>query len=156
MHDVFVVAMRRWGDYDERSCQVTTWLFAIVVRVIQGQRSKRRVREALTSLWPSGCWRPAQDENGEAIDGSPSCEQLVEANQSKRMLYTMLDEIGEKYRTALILHEIEGLPCEEVATITGTNVHNVWVRVHRARKLLTEKLATTSKTAAHSTLGSRL
>ena len=71
------------------------------------------------------------------------------------MLYAMLDQIGEKYRTALILHEIEGLPCEEVAAITGTNVQNVWVRVHRARKMLTENLAAASTTTAPSIVGVR-
>ena len=49
-------------------------------------------------------------------------------------MYQILDQLDEKYRTALILFELEGLSGEEVAAVTKTSVSNVWVRLLRGRQ----------------------
>ena len=45
-----------------------------------------------------------------------------------------LDGIEEKYRTALILHRLEGLSAAEIAAITGATLGNVWARLARGRE----------------------
>ena len=43
-------------------------------------------------------------------------------------------------RNALILHDIHGFRCREVAEITGTAAGTIQAHLHRARKLLRERL----------------
>jgi DNA-directed RNA polymerase specialized sigma24 family protein len=39
----------------------------------------------------------------------------------------------DKYRTAIILFELEELSGEEIAALTGLKLATVWVHLHRAR-----------------------
>ena len=50
-------------------------------------------------------------------------------------------KLSEKYRTVLVLRDVEGLSTEEVADITGMTVPAVKSRLHRARLFLREKLS---------------
>ena len=42
---------------------------------------------------------------------------------------------------AFVLHHIEDIPYEEIATITGDSIGSLKVRAHRARKLLKEAIS---------------
>jgi RNA polymerase sigma-70 factor (ECF subfamily) len=57
------------------------------------------------------------------------------------LLYQFLDQLPEKYRTAVVLFELEGVPCQEIAALTGTSVANVWARVSRGREQLIRAFA---------------
>ena len=52
-----------------------------------------------------------------------------------------IGKLSEKYRTVLVLRDVEGLSTEEVANITGMTVPAVKSRLHRARLFLREKLS---------------
>jgi len=52
-----------------------------------------------------------------------------------------IGKLSEKYRTVLVLRDVEGLSSEEVAGITGMTVPAVKSRLHRARLFLREKLS---------------
>ena len=52
-----------------------------------------------------------------------------------------LDRLPDVYRTALILYELEELPGEEVARLTGVPLGTVWVRLHRGRERLMQILS---------------
>jgi RNA polymerase sigma-70 factor, ECF subfamily len=58
---------------------------------------------------------------------------LLERQQSVDTVYRILDRIPDKYRTVLILFEIEELSGDEIATLTGLKSSTVWVHLHRAR-----------------------
>jgi DNA-directed RNA polymerase specialized sigma24 family protein len=55
-------------------------------------------------------------------------------------LYEVLDGLSERYRTALILFELEGLSGEQIAAITDTTVANVWIRLFRGRRQFMHRL----------------
>ena len=50
-------------------------------------------------------------------------------------MYRILDRLGEKYRRALVLFELEELSGEEIAALTGLKLATVWVHLHRGRAL---------------------
>ena len=66
--------------------------------------------------------------------------ELERREQSAR-LYQALDRLPDVYRTALILYELEELPGEEVARLTGVPLGTVWVRLHRGRERLMQILS---------------
>ena len=57
------------------------------------------------------------------------------------LLYRFLDQLDEKYRTSVVLFELEGMSCQEIAAVTGTSVSNVWARVSRGREKLIQAFA---------------
>lgn len=136
VHDVFLVVMRSLDRYDPARAALSTWLFGIVVRTLQARRRRSRLRRRLFLLFRS---TEHASEGMHAVAATPDAR--LEAEERRRMLYEVLDRLGERYRTALILADIEGLPAAEIAEITGTSVRNVHLRVFRARRMLTVQLA---------------
>ena len=130
IHDVFVVALRRRGEF-RGDAKVTTWLFRIANLVVRKRRSRSRLRRFLDLLHRS--------EAAAVAPPSPTPLELVEQRQQCARLYAALDRLPEKYRTAIILCDIEGVGAEEAGHLLGLTANAVWVRVHRGRaRLLTQ------------------
>jgi len=133
VHQVFIVAQRRLPEF-RGEAKVSTWLHGITIRVVQEARRRQR-------RW----WRWSPDDRGtKSIDDGranddcaceqPSALELLEKREAGRIVYQILDQLDEKYRTALILFELEGLTGHEVADLTKTSLANVWVRLLRGRQ----------------------
>jgi RNA polymerase sigma-70 factor (ECF subfamily) len=60
----------------------------------------------------------------------------MERREAAAEVYSALDRLAEKYRSVVILFEIEGLSGEEIASLTGINLATVWVHLHRGRQKL--------------------
>jgi RNA polymerase sigma-70 factor (ECF subfamily) len=131
VHDVFVVALRRRAEF-RGEAKVSTWLFRITQLVVRKRRFKRRLRRFLDVLHRS---------QEEALSPpSPTPLEVIEERQRCARLYAALDRLPDKYRTAIILCDIEGSGAEEVGQLLGLTANAVWVRVHRARAMLLEQL----------------
>jgi RNA polymerase sigma-70 factor, ECF subfamily len=127
IHEVFLVVHRRLPEW-RGEAKITTWLFAICDRIDRKRRRRRRLRR-LTAPWD-------QVRMGRIPSGDPSPLERMERRESARRLYQALDRLDDKYRTPLILFELEGMTGESVAELTGTSLATVWVRLHRGREKL--------------------
>jgi RNA polymerase sigma-70 factor (ECF subfamily) len=58
-----------------------------------------------------------------------------------RAFYRLLDKLSEKKRTVFILHEIEGMPPNEIAALVSAPVLTVRTRLFYARREVQEHLA---------------
>ena len=131
VHDTFLVAFRRMHTWTPERAAFTTWLYGIAIRVVQGRRRREGIRRRLFDLFG----------RHDAEAGTPDPHEAIEREQGRRLLYELLDDIGETYRTTLVLFEIEGLPGEQIAELLGISIDNVWVRVHRGRQRLRAAMA---------------
>ena len=50
---------------------------------------------------------------------APNPDELLERHQAAQLVYEVLDTLPEKYRTVLILSQLEELPAEAIADLTG-------------------------------------
>jgi RNA polymerase sigma-70 factor, ECF subfamily len=139
IHDVFVVALRRRGEF-RGEAKVTTWLFRITNLVVRKRRFRHRLRQMLDVLHRS--------EAAAVAPPSPTPLELVEQRQQCARLYAALDRLPDKYRTVVILCDIEGASAEEAGQLLGLSANAVWVRVHRARAMLLERLQSREGRAA--------
>ena len=73
-------------------------------------------------------------------DWRQSPEQLVQQNETRRLLDTALAELDEKHRLVFLLRDVEGLSIKETADALGLNEANTKVRLLRARLQLREQL----------------
>lgn len=122
LHEVFLVAHRRLAEF-RGDARISTWLYAITVRVVQEHRRKERWRRwlRLDRLFPEPPSAPA----------TPL--EAFESRRATEVTYHLLEGLPEAERSALILFELEGLSGDEIAAITGESVGTIWTRLHRAR-----------------------
>ena len=84
-------------------------------------------------------------DDGEPVEHDPADDRqlaedaLLEAER-KRAVTRAIASLPEKYRTALVLRDIEDHSYEEIAGILGLSEGTVKSRINRARNLLREKL----------------
>ncbi len=136
VHEVFLVVERRLPEF-RGDAAITTWLYEITVRVVQNARKRAR-----RWSWLTGRGHHRDDgASVEAIPGPSRDPQLdLEAREQTQLLYRLLDELGESYRTLLILFELEGMSGAEISEITGLSLGTIWVRLSRARRKFLERL----------------
>src|SRR2546422_11108175 len=119
-----------------------SWFYRIVanaayqkLRHRPGRRSEISLDEVL----------PLFHENGQhaapIADWSPSVDDPSRQTELRMALTAALAELPLHYRTALILHDVEGLSNVAVAETLGLGVPNVKSRGHRARLFLPKRLA---------------
>lgn len=103
------------------------WLYRVTEHAVYNQRWRERWRRRLT--------RSADSSRAlaELPADSPTALELLGQAEAKVDVYEVLDRLGDRYRTVLILFELEELSGEEVAALTGIKLATVWVRLHRAR-----------------------
>jgi RNA polymerase sigma-70 factor, ECF subfamily len=129
--EVFLAVHRKLGGFRGDS-SLTTWLYRITENIVRHRRRKDRWRR-----WLSGT---AEETAGNEEARGPTPLMAVEQRQANQQLYRALDGMKEKYRTVLVLFELEELSGEEIAELTGAKVATVWVWLHRARAELTRRL----------------
>ena len=139
VHEVFLVVQRRLPEW-RGDAKLSTWLYEITLRVVQTRRRRARWRR-----WLPGADRgPASSGSGTGDDlaalptEQPGPLDLLERRESTEALSRALDSMGEKYRTVIIMFELEGLSGEEIAALTRTSRPNVWVRLHRGRQKMAQ------------------
>jgi RNA polymerase sigma-70 factor (ECF subfamily) len=73
-------------------------------------------------------------------DSSPDPEAIAQSSQAVRQINQAIDTLPHKLKTALILFALDDDSQEECAQMLGVTAKTIETRVHRARKLLEEKL----------------
>lgn len=126
--EVFLVVLRRQGDFEGRS-SVRTWIYGIAVRVASDYRRSARVRrEVLTAEVPEGS------------QGAPQHEALA-LRESAAALDRLLDMLDEGKRAVFVLYEIEQLTIGQVAEAVGCPLQTAYSRLLAARKIIEEGAA---------------
>ena len=125
VHEVFMVVQRRLHEF-RGDAKITTWLYRITERIVFDRRRKDRKLRWL------GLHRA--EEAGRALNSSTTSPvESIERQQSVELVYRILDRMDEKYRSVLILFEMESMSGEDIAKLTGTKLATIWVRLRRAR-----------------------
>lgn len=103
----------------------TTWLYRIVVNRSLNHRRRQR---------PT---RPLLEADQPAVEGP---ERVVMDRGRVTATGQALTRLAAPLRTALVLHEIEGLSYQEVADILAVSEPTVRGRIYRARRALLHEL----------------
>lgn len=103
-----------------------TWLYRIVVNLsIDRLRKLSKTRSvALDDLG-----EPASPDTVDIVPG-----RRMEVSETHREVHAVLDRLPEKYRTVMVLRELNGLSCKEIAGIVRSSHATVRWRLHMARK----------------------
>jgi len=116
---VFLRVVRIAAKFDAEASSARAWLFAITTRVVQERRrSLRRLAATLHMLT--------------AQKHAASTAEPVDASDVE----VCLARVSHAKRTVIVLAEVEGFSCEEIARMLEIPVGTVWTRLHHARKEL--------------------
>jgi RNA polymerase sigma-70 factor (ECF subfamily) len=125
--DTFILAFRQASKFRGESA-FGTWLYRIGINACRDAlRKRKRLPEP-------------EDELPETADvryGGPGVEEAV---ATRLDLKRALAELNDDYREAVCLHDLGGIPYEEIAALTGVSIGTVKSRISRGRKRLGELL----------------
>ncbi len=122
LQDTFLEVFRSLPGFRGDSA-LSTWIDRCAVRVAYAHFARKK---RLPSLQPV--------EDVEA--GSPSVDEHASMREAARRLYAALDRIEPRQRIAFTLFVIEGRSQLEVASVMGSSLATVKIRVWRARRAL--------------------
>ncbi|MFT5432051.1 MAG: RNA polymerase sigma-70 factor (ECF subfamily) [Myxococcota bacterium] len=127
---VFLEVHRSLPRYKGQS-KLSTWIYRISVNVAL-QYIRKRKRRRVFLFFKEDDYR-METFSHELSDRYENRELLVK-------LYSLMDKLSEKKRIVFTLHELEGLPVEEIAEVCEIPVNTVRSRLHAARTELMRRM----------------
>lgn len=123
--DAFVLAWRRIGTFRGESA-FASWLHRLAVNVVLENSRKERRRAARVEFHPD------LERLGNAA---------VRLDTERRLaLERAIASLPPGARTVVVLHDVEGYTHAEIAGMMGTAIGTTKAQLHRARRLLRERL----------------
>jgi RNA polymerase sigma-70 factor, ECF subfamily len=129
VQDVFLVVHRKLTEFRGDS-KLTTWLFGICARVASDRRRLAHVRREV----PGASTDQQADESGDLVN-------VLERRDARAMLERILDEMPTEQRVVFGLFELDGMLCEEIATLLDIPVGTVYSRLRLARQVFQKSVA---------------
>ncbi len=136
VHDTVVRALERSGSFDGRS-SLATWLHRILHNLAVDQARRRREL-------PADLDEPA----GEQVDRlwaddryTVNVAVVTERSESREQVQDALLRLPLIYRSAVALHDMEGLTVAEIAEVQAINLSAAKQRLRRGRMMLVSELA---------------
>ncbi|HEX6930038.1 MAG TPA: sigma-70 family RNA polymerase sigma factor [Gammaproteobacteria bacterium] len=125
VQETFITAWQKLDGFRGDSA-FSSWLYRIAVNTVMGSFRKQGRRERHVRPVEEGEWDRIQ---GPATDTGTGMD-----------LEAAISRLPEGARTVFVLHDVEGHRHEEIAELTGIAVGTSKAQLHRARRLLRERL----------------
>lgn len=121
-HDVFVAFQRTRARFDgERP--IRPWLFGICYRVVSDWRRRASTRREVL-----------EDEPRERSSDAPVGEEVVEAEERRRLVEVGLKALDLDKRAVLVMHDVDGCSMPEIAEVLGAPLNTLYSRLRIARQ----------------------
>jgi RNA polymerase sigma-70 factor, ECF subfamily len=117
---------------------LATWLSRIVINEALGRLRKKRRTASVASFADQSCNATIVQFPVDNTSGDP--ERTMAQRQILQLVEQATDALPDIYRTVFVARVIEGLSVEETAELFGLRAETVKTRLHRARRLVRERL----------------
>ncbi|MEK7715271.1 MAG: sigma-70 family RNA polymerase sigma factor [candidate division NC10 bacterium] len=125
-----------------------SWLYRITANAAYQKLRARRAKAAEIALDDV---LPTLDQDGRHFepmdDWSNRVDEQALQGELRRVLADAIDALPPDYRTALVMHDVEGLSNPDIADALGISLPAVKSRVHRSRLFVRKRLADYMHTA---------
>jgi RNA polymerase sigma-70 factor (ECF subfamily) len=139
--EAFVRVFKNLASFDFQY-PFTTWLYRIVTNLAIDHLRRRRPASSTAAL---------DEEEGDwdlVDERAPAPSERLESGEVALEVRAVLDSLAPHFQSVLVLRELEGLPCTEIARIVGATHVTVRWRLHRGRKLFQEEWERRQRAAA--------
>lgn len=130
--EVFIKAYFALNKFQEKS-EFGTWVYRIAVNHCRDFLRKKS-RTAQISF------EDVKEKISLHEDETLPEEREREAEQRRKLMHGVIETLPDKYRIILSLRDIQGFTYDEIIKILNLSPGTVDSRLHRARKMLREKL----------------
>src|SRR5262249_44107083 len=127
VHDVFVVAHRRYGTYDPAR-PLRPWLLGIAFRIAAQWRRRHRLEI------------PVAEPGPERADDARSPDEVLGSGQASRRLHSALSLLDIDQRAVVVMHDLNGIPAPEIASALDVPLNTVYSRLRLGRAKITAAL----------------
>ena len=137
--DVLWTIVRKIGTFKGESA-LGSWIYRITANAAYEKLRSRRGKETVS--WET--LLPSFDGDGHLVDPGRDwtlSEDPALQAEARRRLREAIDSHPPDYRTAFVLHDMEGLSNPEIGEMLGISLPAVKSRVHRSRLFLRQRLA---------------
>ena len=140
--EVFLQVFRTLGGFEGRSA-LRTWIYRIVVNQCRNRQRwwRRRRRDRSLALQDM---TDAQEARLSEQQGPQGPQHEMELRDRAREVQAALAGLSFDHRAILMLREVEGLSCEEIAHALALPAGTVKSRLARAREALRRRVVATS------------
>jgi RNA polymerase sigma-70 factor, ECF subfamily len=120
----------------EGGSQLSTWLHRIVVNaaLMKLRSRKRRPEESIEALLPTYLEDGHHTEQFSRQD--LPADVLLQREETRALVRACIDELPDRYRSILLMRDVEDVSTPEVAQMLGVTPNAVKIRLHRARQAL--------------------
>jgi len=125
LQETLLKIARGLSQFEGRS-SVKTWAFSIATRVATDHFRRPQNRARIVEM----------DETEAARDLDTEPDQRLVIDEMNSCVREVIESLPEDYRTALVLHDLEGQTAEQLAEIAGCSLATAKIRIHRARRRL--------------------
>lgn len=132
MQDAYVQAYRNLSQFEGRS-SLATWLTRIAVNQCLSRLRKHRHTYPMDT-------ETEMKMIEKMDDGRPGPEKQMLNREVRHVLELAIEQMPARYRSVLILRDVEGLSTAEAAESLGMSVDAVKVNLHRGRMYLRKAL----------------
>jgi RNA polymerase sigma factor (sigma-70 family) len=116
-----------------------TWLYRIAVNKTINYRKKRNRKRALSLDQFDQEIKTDEVYHDLTSKGSPL--RNVSLTELQKKMNEALQTLSEKHRTVVVLHDMQGIPHEEIAKMVGASVGTIRSRLFYARRQMQVELA---------------
>ena len=148
---VYRLAMRITGSKEdaEEAAQDALWTAARKIGMFKGESNaayqKLRTRRQKSAEIAIDDVLPSLDDDGRHFepmdDWSNRVDERALQGELRQVLQEAIDGLPAEYRTALVMHDVEGLSNPDIAETLGISLPAVKSRVHRSRLFVRKRLA---------------
>lgn len=136
--DVFVKAFEALPRFRGKS-SFYTWLYRIAVNKTINYRKKRNRKRTLSLDQFDQDIKTDDVYNELTAKGSPL--RNISLSELQIKLNEALQTLSEKHRTVVVMHDMQGIPHEEISKVVGASVGTVRSRLFYARRQMQAELA---------------
>lgn len=119
--EVFLIIFRKLPEFEPHG-SMRAWIYGICIRVARDYRNRAHKRHEVLV-----------DEVSDAVGGA-TADVEPERRAQQEQLHQMLQRLDEDKRAVVVLHELEGLPMNEVAELVRCPVKTAYSRLAAAKK----------------------
>ena len=119
--EVFLALRNCWSQYDPER-PLRPYLFGIAFRIAAAHHRKRH--------------REVTFEVVEVSDTGPGPDDALQTKQARALVLAALEHIPLPRRAVLLMHDLDDVPVEEVASALGIPRFTVYSRLRKARREL--------------------
>ena len=136
--EVFVKAFEALPRFKGKS-SFYTWLYRIAVNKTINYRKKRNRKRALSLDQFDQEIKLDDAYHDLTAKGSPL--RNISLSELQKKLNEALQNLSEKHRTVVVMHDMQGIPHEEISKVVGASVGTVRSRLFYARRQMQSELS---------------